>query len=97
MNPDMQASQQRRQRTMTTMLGLVVFAFLVFTLVLLTGGFFIYVVGVGAFIGVFGFFHWMVWGKVLTEQTAGEREEAELLRRASSDSEPAAPSRPYSR
>jgi hypothetical protein len=49
--------------------------FFLFVMVLLTGGWFLYVLLVAAIVAAFIMFHWMMWGKYLTEQTAGEKEE----------------------
>jgi hypothetical protein len=73
---------ERRATMLPLMLGaMLAFLFAVF-LVLITGGFFLYVVAAGGAILLLGTLHWVVWGKLLTEQTAGEREEMDLLERA---------------
>jgi hypothetical protein len=71
----------RRATFLPMLLASVGGFFFLLVLILLTGGWFFYVV-----LAVMGFislacFHWLVWGKLLTQLTAGEREEAELLDR----------------
>jgi hypothetical protein len=76
---------QRRATHLPLMLGGMLAVFLTVFLILITGGFFFYVVlAVGGLLAV-GMLHWVTWGKLLTDQTAGEREEAELLDRARAD------------
>ena len=56
--------------------------FFLLVMLLLTGSlFFLVLLFFGFVIGV-GALHWIVWGKMLTERTAGEREEEELRQRA---------------
>jgi hypothetical protein len=62
--------------------------FFLLVLILLTGGFVFYLVlCAGITIGL-AMFHWFVWGKLLTDLTAGEREEQQLLDRARAEEEP---------
>jgi hypothetical protein len=61
--------------------GMAAFFFLL-VLLLLTGGLFFSLVLFFVFMAGLVTFHWVVWGKVLTELTAGEREEDELQKRA---------------
>ncbi|HLJ92734.1 MAG TPA: hypothetical protein VKU02_06005 [Gemmataceae bacterium] len=54
--------------------GIPVFAFLN----LLTGGLFLWMMVAAAGIGIFGLFHYFLWGRSFTQKTAGEREEEEF-------------------
>jgi hypothetical protein len=66
------------------MLSILALAFFVVFLVLISGGFFMYVVAaVGALVLLCGF-HYVLWGRALTHAVAGEREE-ELLRQRAQD------------
>lgn len=66
--------------TLTLTGGLV--CFLSVLLVLATGGWAVYMIGIGAAIASFGAIHYVLWGRLMLHQTAGEREEEELRRRA---------------
>jgi hypothetical protein len=81
------AQQTRRRETLLTIFFAVLAGggFLLF-LVLVTGGFFLYPLLVGGGIAAVGGLHYLLWGRGLTEQTAGEREEAEF--RARMEAEP---------
>ena len=57
-------------------------AFLLVVIVLATGGWAVYVVGVATAIVGFGAIHYFLWGRLMLQQTAGEREEDELRQRA---------------
>jgi hypothetical protein len=46
--------------------------------VILTGGLFVWLLIGAAGIGVLGAFHYLLWGRAFSHETAGEREEAEL-------------------
>jgi hypothetical protein len=50
-------------------------------LILVSGGFFFYVLLAVAIIGLVGCGHYFLWGQALTEELAGEREEEELRER----------------
>ena len=54
--------------------GIPVFVFLN----ILTGGLFLWLLLAAAGIGVFGAFHYLLWGRSFSRETAGEREEEEL-------------------
>lgn len=69
------ATEQQRQGCL--LYGLVgsIGGFFLFVMILLTGGWFLYVLLVALMVAMFIMFHWVIWGKYLTEQTAGEKEE----------------------
>jgi hypothetical protein len=92
MNAD-QESMQHRQTVLTVFLTTMGGLFSLLVLVLLTGGFFVYVVGVAAAIAGFAGLHYLLWGKALSDAVAGEREEEQLRERAAAEEWPAEPER----
>jgi hypothetical protein len=82
-----QEPSNRRASFLPVMLGSVAGVFFLLVLVLVTGGFFLYIMAFFAAVASLACFHWLVWGKLLTEWTAGEREEEELLERARDEEE----------
>jgi hypothetical protein len=58
--------------------------FLIF-LILVSGGYFLYVLGAVAAIALVGSLHWLLWGQALTQEVAGEREEEALRERLQED------------
>jgi hypothetical protein len=50
-------------------------------LTVVTGGYFIYVLAAAAGIAVFGCVHYLLWGRSMTREVAGEREEEEARER----------------
>jgi hypothetical protein len=79
MQPDYKAEGQRREAMLAVMLAVLGG---VFALVLLTGGFLLYLLLAAAGVAVLGGLHYLLWGRLMSEETAGEREEAELRDRA---------------
>jgi hypothetical protein len=77
--------QEHRSSVLTYLLAGLVLMFCILVLVILTGGLFLYVVAVGGGIVLVGAFHYFLWGKMLSDEVAVEREEAELHRRAAED------------
>jgi hypothetical protein len=73
--------RQRREGMLTIMLtGVAVGGFLLF-MILVTGGFFFYVLlGVGV-IAALGVVNYLLWGRSMMQATAGEREEEEAKAR----------------
>jgi hypothetical protein len=94
MNADQEA-MQRRQNFLSVFLTGLAGMFFLLVLVLITGGFFVYVVAVaGAIVGFAGL-HYLLWGKLLSDQVAGEREEEQLREQAAAA--PVAPAPPNGR
>jgi hypothetical protein len=56
------------------MLGLFTIGFFGLLLSLATGGYFVYVVGAMAAVVLIGAMHYALWGRMLDESTAAERE-----------------------
>jgi hypothetical protein len=88
MSSDLGPHQQRRQDFLTLFLTFLGGAFFLFVLVLLTGGLFFYVGLAFAGIAALGALHYLLWGKVLSDAVAGEREEEQLRRRAADEDWP---------
>jgi hypothetical protein len=71
------------------MLGLfltvMALGFFLLILILISGGFFLYVVA--AALGLVGLcaFHYVLWGRAMSHAVAGEREEEQLRQRAAED------------
>ena len=64
--------------------GIPVFVFLN----ILTGGLFLWLLFAAAGIGVLGAFHYLLWGRAFSQETAGEREEEELRAQFENDDRP---------
>src|SRR5438045_2238210 len=79
---------RRRRETFLSFLLTAVFGggFLLF-LILVSGGFFFYVLVAVALIAFVGFFHYVLWGQAMMQNTAGEREELEARARWEADDE----------
>ncbi len=79
--------QQRRETFLTIFLTVMALAAILFFLILVTIGFFLYVLIGLAVIAVVGFFHYLLWGRLFSQEVAGEREEEEVRARAEADGE----------
>jgi hypothetical protein len=79
---DPQDPTTRRSHFLPILLASMGLFFFLLVLVLLTGGFFFYIVLCVTVAFAVGSLHWLLWGKLLTDLTAGEREEEQLLQRA---------------
>jgi hypothetical protein len=55
---------------------------------IITGGLFLWLLIGAAGIGVLGAFHYLLWGRSFSQETAGEREEAELRDRLETEDWP---------
>jgi hypothetical protein len=73
---------QRRSTFMPMMLGVLAALFILVVLIFLTGGLFFYVCASVGGLVLLGLIHYVTWGKAMSEEVAGEREEIELLERA---------------
>ena len=63
----------------------------VLVVVVITGSYFVYLLGIIAAIVAFGAFHYFLWGKMLLDETAGESEEEQLRQRALAEDAPDEP------
>ncbi len=78
----MEPTPKNKRESMLTIILVTVFGGGVFFFLnFVSLGIFSYVIGIVAAIAVVGTFHYVLWGFSLTEETAGEREEAELKAR----------------
>ena len=78
---DTERRQQRGSCLVIALTGGLV-GLLLLLLVLATGGWAIHIVWITAAILGFGGIHYLLWGRTMLQQTAGEREEEEMRRRA---------------
>jgi hypothetical protein len=93
---DQQDNPYRRRRETFLGLFLAIFfggGFALF-LILVTGGFFLYVLVAVAVIGLVGSLHYLLWGRALTQDVAGEREEDEARERWEDEHGPSLEARP---
>src|SRR5438128_1783702 len=78
----MEPTQRNKRESMLTIILVTVFGGATFFFLnFVSLGIFSYVIGIVAAIAVVGTFHYVLWGFALTEETAGEREEAQLKAR----------------
>src|SRR5262249_12571695 len=78
MYSDDAAERKRRESMLTIFLTALTGAGLLLFLIVVSGGFFFYVVLAVLALGLFGWIHYLLWGRSLMEHTAGEREEQAL-------------------
>jgi hypothetical protein len=88
MEPHSPGPPSARQTIVTVILTGMTVMFFLLLLLLITGGYFIYLAGTLIAIGAFGAFHYFLWGRLLTQETASEREEEQLRQRALGDDDP---------
>jgi len=80
MEPDGDPERQRRGACLSVLLtGGAASLFLV-VVVLATDGWALGLLGIGAAVFLFGLIHYVLWGRLLLRETAGEREQEELRR-----------------
>ncbi len=71
-----------RASALGMMLTVMAVGFFVLVLILISGGFFLYMVQITAGIFLLALFHYVVWGRAMSQSVAGEREEERLRQRA---------------
>jgi hypothetical protein len=76
-----------RQTIVTVALAGMAAAFFLALFVLISGGLLIYFVGAVCAIAAFGGFHYLLWGRLLTRETAAESEEEQLRQQALAEDE----------
>ncbi len=81
MNEQREPNPQRASFLSVMLAGMAGLFFLL-VLILLTGGFVFWIVLCVACAVGLGTLHWLLWGRLMTQLTAGEREEHQLLERA---------------
>jgi hypothetical protein len=87
MADDNTSYQRRRESFLTIFLTLFGLAGFLLFLIAVSGGFFFYVLLAVGGIALLGWVHYLLWGRGLSESTAGEREEAELRDQIGPDDE----------
>jgi hypothetical protein len=85
MDPHGPAPASGRQTVVTVALSTMAVMFFLLLTLLITGGMFLILVGIVCAIVVFGAIHYFLWGRLLTQETEGEREEEQLRQRAMGD------------
>jgi hypothetical protein len=83
--PPSSPEQQRRQTFLVVFLTGLAGAGFVFFLVLITGGFLLEILAALAGIALFGSIHYLVWGRALSQQVAGQRAAEEERERAEAE------------
>jgi hypothetical protein len=74
MEPEHRTPNRTRENAVILMLSLFVGGILLFFLDLVSMGVFTYALGVGGAIFLLGCFHYLLWGRAMTEQVAEERQ-----------------------
>lgn len=77
MEPDPNAPRKKRETFLMLILTIGFASSVLFFLVLVSGGFFVYVLASVFAIALVGLLHYALWGHALTQEVAGEREEEE--------------------
>jgi fatty acid desaturase len=81
------SGQQHRHAFLSLFLTLLALGFGLLVLIFISGGFFLWVVLFAGGIFLFGMFHYILWGRAFSDETAGEREEEQLRQRAETEAE----------
>jgi hypothetical protein len=71
--PPPPSPQGQRQTFLAVLLAVLMGAGFVFFLVIVTGGLLLEVLAAVGGIGLFGYVHYLLWGRSLSQQVAGER------------------------
>ncbi|MFO0970434.1 MAG: hypothetical protein U0793_33220 [Gemmataceae bacterium] len=87
MDTDIQPRRKRRETILTISLVVILGGLFLFFMNLISLGIFMWVGAIIIAMGLIGFLHYVLWGQTMTENTAGEREEAELRQRLNLDRE----------
>lgn len=82
MEPYSTPPTSHRQTIVSTVLAGMAAGFFLLLFVLISGGFFIFLIGIIGALVAFGGLHYVLWGRLLTKETAGEGEEELLRQRA---------------
>jgi Flp pilus assembly protein TadB len=81
MAPNEYADRRQRGTCLSIMMAAAVAGFFALLLVVATGGWAVYVIGVAGAIFLFGAMHYLLWGRAMLQQTASDREEEEMRQR----------------
>lgn len=74
--------QQQRHAMLTVFLTVLALIFFGLVLIVISNGLIFAVALLGGGMFLLGVFHYVLWGRAFSEQTAGEREEEQLRQRA---------------
>lgn len=74
--------QQQRHALLTVFLTVLASIFFGLVLIVISNGLILSVALLGGGMFLLGVFHYVLWGRAFSEQTAGEREEEQLRQRA---------------
>jgi hypothetical protein len=72
-----------REKFLAVVLATLVVAAVFFFLIVITGGLIILVIAVAAGMGLLAFINYCLWGRGMSQEVAGEREELELQEKMS--------------
>ena len=75
MEPSENPEGRQRGACVSLMITAMVVGFLALLLTVATGGWAFYIIGIGTAIFLFGTIHYLLWGRMMLQQTAGDREE----------------------
>ncbi len=78
MDHETDLDRQRRETVVTVLLSLLGAAGILFFLVLITGGLLLWLVVGVLGVAALGLLNYLLWGRWLSQATAGEREEAQM-------------------
>jgi len=87
MDPEPNEPRRRRETILTLGLTAGFAGSILLFLVLVSGGFFVYVIAAVFTIAMIGLLHYALWGHALTQEVAGEREEEESRARWEAEQE----------
>ena len=87
MEHDPNVTRRNRETLLTLMLTALFAGGILFFLVLVSGGFFVFVVAVVFAIALVGLLHYALWGHALSQEVAGEREDEEARARWEAENE----------
>jgi hypothetical protein len=85
MEPDPNAERSNRETILTLMLTALLAGGVFFFLILLSGGLLVFLAAAVFAIALVGLLHYVLWGHTLSQEVAGEREEAEARERWEAD------------
>jgi hypothetical protein len=88
MTPNDPQTTAQRETVLSVALSVLIGGFLLVFFVIITGGLVLYLFLVGAGMSGFAALHYLWWGRTLSEQVEGEREEQELREQARADDWP---------
>ena len=85
---DVNQRPPRRQTFLTVFLAILLGIFALLVLILVSGGFFLWVIYLALAVAGLALVHYVLWGRAMSRSVAGEREEEQLRQRAAADDWP---------